>query len=514
MDTSPTNDIVYLDYPLAFSHAITASNINEIDVTAAMTPTYNMATFVPVYETVTTPDVELEFTPHYFLSTAAARSAALIFGGPKRFAGGAIPNMILLNGWPLRFPFGNISTTAAQSGVLTAGAVNQAAGIVRGDRRLTYDGGTSATTQPAAGALIQVDTGANAEVRLIVAVASQAGASPNLTGELTFNYPFLIPHADNASIITVAAPFTHTTREATFPGPMSWNLRMRDSDETTANDFVRKFVGGLVNRATIAADEGGLLRFSFDDVVFLDHVHNQDRTTSLGSAAGEVYKSSRALVRPGAGAGSAVSTANMLGTESVGGALTQSAAALAAADSFPTNEPYYFSQGDVSVGGMVFARIRNFSLTINNNIDTRHYVANWGLLRSPNELIPGRREYAMTATIGLPDSFGATATTNSLWKELMIGGSSTATGFTDLAATTLPGFDITLTFTRGTNDTLTIDIPAPTKSATAAAGLNTQGAIIRRAQHSIGTESPVQMDVDIFFPSMEIAIIDAIAVYP
>ena len=107
----------------------------------------------------------------------------------------------------------------------------------------------------------------------------------------------------------------------------------------------------------------------------------------------------------------------------------------------------------------------------------------------------------MTATVALPDSAASTSTARSLWKELILEGKYDAA---------MSGFDVSLVFTRGTNDTITITAP----SSSAADGLETQGAFLRGAPHVIGTDNPLQADLDIMFRNMSIVVVDSEGVYP
>ena len=76
----------------------------------------------------------------------------------------------------------------------------------------------------------------------------------------------------------------------------------------------------------------------------------------------------------------------------------------------------------------------------------------------------------------------------------------------------------TLTFTRGTNDTITITSPSQSPpeitAATPATGLNAQGCFFLRASHEIGTESPVEVEGEILLRNLGIIITDTVAVYP
>ena len=74
----------------------------------------------------------------------------------------------------------------------------------------------------------------------------------------------------------------------------------------------------------------------------------------------------------------------------------------------------------------------------------------------------------------------------------------------------LSGFAITLTFTRGTSDTITITIP---NDGTAATGLNEAGAFILSAPYNITGDPIIQTDIDILFRNMKIEIVDTTPVY-
>ena len=167
---------------------------------------------------------------------------------------------------------------------------------------------------------------------------------------------------------------------------------------------------------------------------------------------------------------------------------------------YPTTEPYYFSQGSVTMFGVEFARITNFTININNNLEPRYFIRDDGSERTPSEIYEGRREYSMTATVVLPDSLASTSTTAPLFKQLLAEGSNT-------------GFDIDIIFTRGTNDTMTINIPADADGNSGTGG-NNQGAFLRSANTSVSTDNPTSAEVDILFRNMSITIVDSEPVYP
>jgi len=482
---------IFFDYPTGFPHA----NDELLDEQLNTSPTgttytavssggsildtgiggINFATFLPgVYETIQTPDLTPEMLPQYFLKTTGDRNWAYMYRGKQAFTG-SVPNFILLNGYPLKFPFGDVATTGSMGG---AGASDLDGATLVGARTVNL---TTATGY-AVGEFIQIDTGNLSEVRQILAIAVEV---------LTLNYPLLIAHNDAATCDEVIAPFTHTLVESAELNSMTWNVLMRDSGETPANDFIRRFVGGKVNRATLSADEGELLRYAWDDVQFLDLVHNQTRHTGVtgdSSTADIMAKSSNMLLTP-------------LG---IGGDMPNAAGAFGA-PVYPTTEPYYFSQGALIFFGVTFARIRNFRLEINNNTEPKYYIRDEGANRIPSEIQEQRREYTLTATIAMPDTVAANATTRTLWKELILEGALTGTG-----TPALTGFDITLTFTRGTNDTITITSP----SSSASTAFESQGCFFRRAQNSIETESPIQVEGEIILRNLSLVVVDSIAVYP
>ena len=125
-----------------------------------------------------------------------------------------------------------------------------------------------------------------------------------------------------------------------------------------------------------------------------------------------------------------------------------------------------------------------------------------GRRKGPTEIKENRREYSMSATLALPDAlaFDNTAA-RTLFTEMLLEGDY---------GSGKAGFNITVTFTRGTNDTITITIPG----STASTGGNAQGAFIRSAQHSFGTENPFQVDADILFRNLKIDVVDSEHYYP
>jgi len=175
---------------------------------------------------------------------------------------------------------------------------------------------------------------------------------------------------------------------------------------------------------------------------------------------------------------------------------------------FPTTEPYYFSQGSVTIFGQEIARIRNFSLSIANNEEPRYYIQRrFGRNRGPTEIREQRREYSLSVTLALPDSTPAlTETTARLFNELLWEGD-----YGPGSGTGMQGFNLILRFDRGTADSIVITIP---DDGAAATGGNEQGAFIRTAPHAISGENPLQVDADVLFRNLKILVTDSEYYYP
>jgi hypothetical protein len=410
--------------------------------------------FTPgVWESIEVPDPTMEIEGRYLLGIGAKRNFYTAYKGQQSLSG-TLSNFELLNGYPLRFPIGTVAT----SGTATAGGGTGGTpvdGIIYPGQ---YEFDVDSISGYDVGNYIEVGVGlATCEVRKIVATNSN---------NIFVDYPFLFQHAADETTDEVTGPYTHTITEAVELPGISWQVKNRDSSEASTNDWIRRYSGGKIGQATITAEEGGTLRMSWESAPFLDMNHNQYDDT--------------------------VQTAPINKFDASNYGVTVE---------FPTSEPYYFSQGSVTLFDVEFARVTNFTININNNLEPRYFISN-DANRTPSAIYEGRREYSMTATIVLPDALASTTTTRTLFKELLAEGDYTA-GFT--------GFDIDLVFTRGTDDTLTITIPADGTSGTG--GLN-QGAFLRSANTSVSTENPVSTEVDILFRNLKIVVKDDEPVYP
>ena len=456
-----TNDYLTVNSPIGFYHE-SGEAVQTVDTTSSagtMTGlaidanTTHMMRFTPgVWETIEVPDPAMEIEGRYFLGPDSKRAFYTAYKGQQSFSG-TLSNFELLNGYPLRFPLGTVATVGTDKG---SGGASDVDGIIYAGQ---YEFDATDATGYGVNDYIQVGTGATAEVRKVTAVASN---------NIWVDYPFLFEHADEEALNEVIAPYTHTIVEAVELDSVSWQVKNRDSSETATNDWIRRYFGGKIGQATLTAEEGGTLRMSWESAPFIDMNHNQYDDTA------------RTIVNKWDGS------------------------SLAATVEYPTTQPYYFSQGSITLFGVEFARITNFTLNINNNLEPRYFIRDDGSDRTPSEIYEGRREYSMTATIILPDTVSATNTTRTIFKELLSEGDY---------GSGMAGFDIDLVFTRGTNDTLTINIPA-NQDGNSGTGGNNQGAFIRSANTSVSTDNPASAEVDILYRNMKIVAVDSEPVYP
>ena len=475
-----TNTTYYLDAPTSSYHPTSAA-IAVVTVTDADQDKY--MTFIPgVYDTVTVPDMTPTIEPRYFLGTGSKRNFTAAYKGTQSY-NGSWPSFIALNAAALRFPIGRMMDTAGTttSNATSALALNGAS--KRGDQYITWNGSaaTSFTTSVYASIGTQITDPGGSEPREIIKIVSNSGSA----GASRLAYPLKYDHANDAPIQIVSGPFTHTILETNVLDSIAMNVHMRDSGETSANDFDRRFFGGKVGAATLSAEEGGLLVMGWDTIPFMGAVHNQSADPNSSITGGDV---------PFYGVTQSIESDN------VGSKTTAGSAAI----TYPTTDPYYFSQGTVSLFGTEFARVRNFTININNNVEPRYYIERRGdsRLRGPSDIVEMRREYTMDATIALPDSIAATADTSTLFKQLMLEG--------DYGAG-MKGFNIQLVFTRGTDDTITIDVPS---DGAAAVGLDEQGAYLTEAPHPIDGSNPYEVSASMMFRNLKVTVVDSEPMYP
>jgi hypothetical protein len=254
----------------------------------------------------------------------------------------------------------------------------------------------------------------------------------------------------NSIATSGANPYTHIITETTALPTISIHATHLDSEGDVA--LMRRWHGGKVNRMTIEASEGDFLKASIDDIQFIG--------TSNNLVGENYYSASVADISP----------------------------------TYPTTEPYLFSYGSLTLNGTEFARLRNFRLEINNGLEAKYYITDNETARLPYEHREGKREYRFSCQIDVDDAL--------IYKELIRQGVYTSV---------YKGFVTTLTFTRGSNDTITITSPA---NGMANAGGNAMGCLIRSAPYNIVDSPVVSVPLDITMRSVGITIVDSISAYP
>ena len=490
---------LHLDAPTAFFHPddTAIQVITAIDTsTAATNDLDKFTTFIPgVYESIDVPDPEMNIEPRYLLGTSSNRNFYSAYKSSQSYNGG-IGSFTLLNGWPLRFPIGKITSIAKADSSPLTGRTYLSANTKKGDYWVTVDSATNL----AAGDVIAIDHEDTpvsthvCELRRIVEVSSTS---------LRLNYPLHFDHTSDGSGTTqiqevnesaAGLYYQHDIWEQTELDTVSWNVLLRDSGDTTANDIIRRYYGGKIGGASIAASEEGMLTMSWDTVPFLGMNHNQ----ADHSAVSDDAYSTTSQDMPGFGLLQTVDDGD------IGDTTTNNLKDRA----YPSTNPYFFSDGTLSLFGTSFARVSDFNISIDNAVESRYYIntRHGKLNRGPNEHREGARSYNMSATLALPDSTSSSANSRTLFKELLLEG--------DYGTNTVPnhsGFDITLSFSRGTNDSIVFTIPS---DGTSVKGGNEQGAFITSATHNIGGSGILSVDANMFFRNMKIQIKDSALLYP
>lgn len=404
-------------------------------------------TYMPgIFENATLPDPEPAIDPRWGYGTASYRNWYNVFLGKTAFSG-SIGDMTVINGIPLRWGIGPCATTPAGAG--SSGTTLSGAHTA---------GALSITASAASYAIndvicIGVGT-AWAETRYIT-----AGANP-----YTLNYPLSYDHASGVSIAkygTVSSPpsyYTHVITDGMYISPMQISVVNKDSDLTTA--LMRRYIGCKVGRTTFAAAEGTELKCGWDEILA--------RTMAFKDAAASTT------------------------------APWYSANVAAPTVSFPATAPYYFSQGALTYAGVSWCRVKDFSLEASNNLEAKYYICSTAVAnRVPYELREGRKDYALRMNVDVTDA--------NFFVDLCRMGTGTRG-----VGSTFSGFDCSLVFTRGSNDTITFTMPG----TAAAAGGDSQGCFLRRAPHNIEESPLVSVPLEILTRNLKITIVDSIMVYP
>jgi len=524
---------ITVDTPFGFPHPAISAAANLVeylntaaDATADPVQSDDKGKFITwlpgVYESVDVPDPEQAFEPRYILGNLTKRNFYQMYAGSETLSG-SMGGMVMLNGFPLRFPIGRVVTTPVSAASDTEFQLDGAAKA--GDTHIHVDRSSGASSIAAGSyVLLGVPAGKTApsgsahdvagangihdgstygtvgdkvvyEIRQVVtAITSSDDATLQVWPPLSYD------HVDDEDVyaVTVSASteFLHTIYEEVALTPITWNVSVVDDANT--NIWQRRYVGGKVGSMTLSAEAGGLLTGGWDGVNFLDMVHNvKSHPTLPANQPMPRYTSMQSI------------TSTKVGKYNSSGTFDR-----------PSTAPYYFSQGEVrmfnvaAASGTALARLQNFNLSISNSTEPKYYVgAQFDGRRTPKEQFEGSREYSMSATLAHNDSANkGTEDVADLFRELLLAGDYRG-------GTAFKGFGIELTFTRDLDtlnastekDYIKITIP---NDGTAAAGGNEQGAFIRTATHNISDANPMSADADIAFRSMKIDIRDYEPIYP
>jgi hypothetical protein len=439
------------------------------------------------------------FEPRYFLGIGQKRDWTKMYVGAQSFTG-SLPGFIPLNGKPLRWAIGTVSDVPSGVDNVSSNNTDINGAVSKGDIYVTLD----ASHGYSAGEFICFSTSGSTPVTgtsTSVGQEIQKIAAFPSTNVARLEKPFRFDHPDDSAArrVTSGATIKHHIDESVLLDTMTWHAHMRDSGETAANDFDRRYVGGFVGSCTISADEGSMLMTSWDTVQFLDMMHNQEEVS-----------------QPNVNPGSEANNTGLFSASTPAGMPRYSEmASISTSDAnLPTTEPYYFSQGQVKFMGQEFARVRNFNLSISNGEESRYYISpRYGRHRGPTEIREGRRSYGLSCTLALPDSAASASgisrdSATEFFKQLLMEGNY---------GSGMEGFNIELTFTRGTNDSIQILIPSDYTSGDettgAATGLGENGAFLTSAPHPISGEPILQVGAEFSCRNLKIVVTDTEKVY-
>ena len=529
---------LHLDVPLGFDHDSNATAAKVLasgggNLSMSAPPDEQMATagsrkyitWIPgVYETVDAPDLEESFDARYMLADNSRRNPWMLMKGTQSFEG-SVAGIVLLNGWPLRFALGGIDSYEVNSAGAIAGDAISGNPKIIGSKGDIFVGVSASAAivdttvlmlNPAASGTASSRWSGTGESTEIVKVIAGGGSSLTTSSILELNQPLKFDHTTSdtaAKVVNMSATtdrIHHNIFASTQLPSMTWNINVRD--EAGTNAFQRRYYGGKVGGMTLTAEEGGLVICDWDSVQFLGMVHNQYASPRDGdtSAASDTpyglglrrYHPMQEIEKSDLGPPNITTT----GTHNL-----------------PSTQPYYFSEGTLKFFGTEVARLRSFSLSINNQLEPRYYVRNaYNDNRGPFEIKEGERSYSLTATVGLPDSETNQNNTHNLFKELMTTGHYTE-AVSNANNKGMVGFNVELLFTRGNDATDFIRIRIPESydgtesNDTASAqegGPNKQGAFIMSAPTNIDGNNPMEMNVNIMFSNMKLEVSDKEMYYP
>jgi hypothetical protein len=249
-------------------------------------------------------------------------------------------------------------------------------------------------------------------------------------------------------VTTGSSPYTHTISETSqLP---SFSIDALNYDAAGNLDLIRRFLGCKVNRATFEAREGEPVVLNIDEIQAKKLIHNQSGVRGYD-----------------------------------GSVVTHDVSIL-------TTQPYFFFEGDITLAGVVLARIRNFRLEINNNNEAPYYVTRDAAGDQPviYSIDEGRRNYRFTCTYDIDDV--------TLFKECMKAGPMTAGYY---------GASINLKFLRANsaNDYIEFQMPYPATPSSTNPGCFIRSNPIGQVETPL---IPVELVAEV--PSMQVVVKDSL----
>ena len=454
---------------------IRETDFNEQPTDQAMTTPFGI-----IDEDVRLPDPEINFFSHRNIGEGP--DLAVVAPGARTLAG-SIP-VIPQNGKIIAMLLGGIADTGTDQPTAGGGSDLDGATAVN-DTTATL----TAVTDYSVNDYIQIDTGANAEIRKITAIDLMV---------LTLDKKLLIAHADEAVCNEVIAPYTHAITGADLLPSMCVEAAYNDG----TNDFLRYFRGVKIGSGRLSAEEEGELKLALDIETAYAQVHATNTKSTLVPV---------------------------------------------------TTAPYIYHQGTCKFFGTTFARVLNWSIDIKRALKSRRYIASdpadWavstayavGDMVKPTssnlngyyylctsagtsdaseptwpapigqtvvdggatwtcqgvqpiegyayEINEGARDIELSATIVAADDTGS--------------GTHATEAMLELLTPTAAGFDIELVLARtAATDTLTISNPTAKKCH------------LKSAPHPLGMGEDYPISIAVLMKGVEISVVDAIPYYP
>jgi len=157
------------------------------------------------------------------------------------------------------------------------------------------------------------------------------------------------------------------------------------------SNFITNYSGCKVSRFTISMDEGAPVTFNYDFIA-QDMKHNIGEDDGTGSATDVA----RYLVK-GTGAANTLDIQPMRLSRVV-------------------EQPYFFTGAEIKLHGTAFARLRSFSISVDNALDPRYYVTQnagaSGTLHDRQilyEILEGRRTITISGSVDMDNTGSVTA---------------------------------------------------------------------------------------------------------